>query len=430
MHLLASEVTTLDEVETAIDLEQTPADVVVLSFADSDLAALAAAWSANAEELSSLRLASLKMLRHPMSVDMYIDRVIRGAKAVVVRCLGGVEYWSYGLEQIAKAARARGIVFAALPGDYRDDPRLVEMSTVDAYDLEKLDGLMRAGGQANALRSLRFVEHLLGHGGGYEAPEAVPSVVCFRPDAQTVEPSTCLTCNCVKADHPVALIVFYRAALLAADTAAIEALMQALEHEGVAPIAVAVSSLKDPSIADALSALIRLRRPAVILNTTAFSALRDDNTTVLDEADVPVMQVVLSGQSQEGWEASPRGLTATDMAMNVVLPELDGRLLSRAISYKAVEEPDPRLEFGLARHQPDKERVAFVAKQAAAWARLKTIPNTEKRIAVILSDYPARGGRAGYAVGLDTPRSVEGVCAQLATDGYSVGEAVLTAGRV
>ncbi|MEO1206495.1 MAG: cobaltochelatase subunit CobN [Pseudomonadota bacterium] len=421
MHLLASEVTTLDEVETAIDLEQSPADVVVLSFADSDLAAFASAWASKADDLSSLRLASLKLLRHPMSVDMYIERVINKAKAVVVRCLGGVEYWPYGLAQIAQAAKARGILFAALPGDYRDDPRLVEMSTMSADDLTKLDGLMRAGGQANATRALRFIDKLLGRGGAYEAPELIPSVVCLRADGETANLSGCETCDCV-GQQPVALVLFYRAALLAADTAPVTALMAKLREAGLSPIAVAVSSLKDPTIAEALTRLIRQRKPAVILNTTAFSGLRDDNTTVLDAADTPVLQVILSGQSHEGWVASARGLSATDMAMNVVLPELDGRLMTRAVSFKAVEEADQRLEFGSARHQADVGRIEFVAQQAAAWARLKTTPQPRKKLAIILSDYPARGGRAGYAVGLDTPRSVEGICRRLAADGYDLGQ--------
>ena len=84
----------------------------------------------------------------------------------------------------------------------------------------------------------------------------------------------------------------------------------------------------------ALGALIEARRPAIVLNTTAFSALREDDTTVLDRADVPVLQVVLSGSARSAWSESGRGLSPSDLAMNVVLPELDGRLLTRAISFK------------------------------------------------------------------------------------------------
>src|SRR5262249_8550451 len=149
--------------------------------------------------------------------------------------------------------------------------------------------------------------------------------------------------------------------------------------------------------------------PAIILNTTAFSALRDDDTTVLDRADVPVLQVILSGSARQAWLDSPRGLSPADLAMNVVLPELDGRLLTRAISFKAESPLDPRLEFACVRHEPDPDRVDYVARLAAAWVRLSRTSRSERRLALVLSDYPARGGRTGYAVGLDTAESATAI---------------------
>ena len=77
MHLLATRAVTLDEVDQAVDLGQTPAEVVVLSFSDSDLSAAAAAWQRKSTELPTLRLASLKRLKHPLSIDLYIDSVAR-----------------------------------------------------------------------------------------------------------------------------------------------------------------------------------------------------------------------------------------------------------------------------------------------------------------------------------------------------------------
>src|SRR5579871_5484665 len=109
MHVLATQLATLEEADVAVDLGQSPADVVVLSFSDSDLSALAAAWQADADRLPTLRLASLKRLRHPMSVDLYVEQVVSRARAVIVRCLGGLDYWRYGLEHIADVARERGL---------------------------------------------------------------------------------------------------------------------------------------------------------------------------------------------------------------------------------------------------------------------------------------------------------------------------------
>ncbi|HKN08928.1 MAG TPA: cobaltochelatase subunit CobN, partial [Pseudomonadota bacterium] len=129
MHLLATTSTALDEIVEPVDLGQPPGDVLVLSFADSDLSALAAAWAMERDLLPSVRLAHLRDLRHPMSVDLWIERVGQNAKVILVRLLGGLDWWRYGIERLSALARARGIALAVLPGEDRDDPRLAAAST-------------------------------------------------------------------------------------------------------------------------------------------------------------------------------------------------------------------------------------------------------------------------------------------------------------
>src|SRR6266849_5854861 len=138
MHLLATTSTTLDEIVEPVDLGQPPGDVVVLSFADSDLAGLAAAWAMERDALPSVRLAHLRDLRHPMSVDLWIDRVGAHAKVILVRLLGGLDWWSYGGERLSTLAHERRIVLALLPGEDRDDPRLAEASTLPRAELDAL----------------------------------------------------------------------------------------------------------------------------------------------------------------------------------------------------------------------------------------------------------------------------------------------------
>src|SRR5947209_8037505 len=103
MHLLRTELRSLDETAQAVDLEQTRADIVALSFTDSDLAVLAKAWERLTSEPESpakgltLRLASLNDLRHPYSVDLYVEKVLAHARFILVRLLGGMDYWKYGI---------------------------------------------------------------------------------------------------------------------------------------------------------------------------------------------------------------------------------------------------------------------------------------------------------------------------------------------
>src|ERR1700676_3841242 len=157
MHLLTTSSTNLDETVEAVDLGQTPGEIVVLSFADSDLAALAAAWEAERAGLPSVRLAHLRDLRHPMSVDLWIDRVGAHAKVIVVRLLGGLDWWKYGIERLSALAHERGIALAILPGEDRDDARLAAASTLPAAELGTLLHYFRERGRENLRALLRRV---------------------------------------------------------------------------------------------------------------------------------------------------------------------------------------------------------------------------------------------------------------------------------
>ena len=546
MHLLPLAQGTLDAEPAAIDLAQTPADVVVLSFSDGDLVALAAAV-AGVEGLPSLRVAGLKTLQHPFSVDLYVEKVAAKARFVLVRILGGLDYWRYGLEELGTAARRHGFHLAAVPGCEQIDPRLDALSTLPGDDLRRLWRYFREGGPENLRQAMRFVASRIGHdvewaepaplpagfvvpdlcrlsppplgegdhakhGGGGEtavpisepaaSPERRTSTVSpgrgplHRADARSPSPygggeaSHALPASTHAAlstdgtrdnpcrpspsplgegdhakhggggetaipiwepaasrerrtstvspgrgphradarspspsgggDAPHALLTFYRSALLAGDTAPVEALADALQARGARVTAVAVSSLKDQEAADTLAALLSADPPDVVLNTTAFSARRGEDGTVLDRAGVPVLQVIQSGSDRAAWAASDRGLRAADLAMNVVLPEVDGRILAGAISFKEAGAPDAEREFSPVLHRPDPDRVAHAADLALAWTRLRRTPRTARRLALILSDYPGKAGRGGYAVGLDAPASLAGIAASLVEAGYPV----------
>ncbi|RTL89329.1 cobaltochelatase subunit CobN, partial [Ancylobacter aquaticus] len=174
MHILTTTSSSLDDLVEPVDLGQTPGEMVVVSFADSDLGALARAQEAMAQEagLPSLRLANLRDLRHPMSVDLWIDKVAIHARIVVVRLLGGLDWWRYGVDRLAAEARARGFTLAVLPGEDRDDPRLAEASTLDEAELAALLGYFRAGGPGNMAALLRLLAGYAGR--AMAAPPPAP----------------------------------------------------------------------------------------------------------------------------------------------------------------------------------------------------------------------------------------------------------------
>ena len=104
------------------------------------------------------------------------------------------------------------------------------------------------------------------------------------------------------------------------------------------------------------------------------------------------------------------------------LPEVDGRVLSRAISFKSASLWDEATQCSIVAHEPVDDRVEFVAALAARWARLRRKPAAEKRVAVVLANYPNRDGRLANGVGLDTPAGTIEVLCAMRDAGYRVAD--------
>ncbi len=209
-------------------------------------------------------------------------------------------------------------------------------------------------------------------------------------------------------------LVFYRALIPGNSTAPVDALIEVLAKEGIAALPIFVASLKDAESESFLDQAFTAIPPAIVLNATAFAVSTIGAAhagTVLDHPGRPVLQVVFAGSTREDWQNSLRGLSPRDLTMNVVLPEVDGRVLTRAVSFK-----EPAGAATTYRQVPD--RIAFVARQAAAWVRLATLPAAERKVALILSNYPDRDGRIANGVGLDTPESTARLAAAMAARGY------------
>jgi cobaltochelatase CobN len=420
MHLLQTTSTTLDDIVEPLDLRQKPGDIVVLSFADSDLAGLAAAFAIEKDALPSVRLAHLRDLRHPMSIDLWIDKVGKHARVIVVRLLGGLDWWRYGVEALAQMAREQGIALAVLPGEDRDDPRLDAASTLPPDELKALLAFFRQGGREN-LRAL--LRRLAGHAGlslPAREPEPVPRMAGYLPGRGA------MTLDRLQAQLapglPVVPILFYRSALLAADTAPIDALCEALRSRGLAPAPLVIPSLKDPQASEFVRGALQCLAPSVIVTTTAFAAGGEGEASALDVGDAPVLQAVIATTRRAAWCESPRGLGPADLAMHVVLPELDGRVLAGALAFKDVLPAEAALAFTAFASSPEPDRIAFVADRVAAIVRLRTKARAERRVAVVMPDYPGAPGRTGYAVGLDVPASIVAVLADLAEAGYRVSD--------
>lgn len=412
MHLLSLQRGTIADGREAVDLGQTPGRVLVLSAADTELAALAFAADRLGLDGSALRLANLLRLAHPMSVDTHVGALAPHVRLVVIRLLGGAAYWRHGCEAWSAAARRHGFALCVLPGDDRPDPGLDAYSTLAEPERERLWAFLREGGAANADAFLRACLAL--------ADGTMPDETPARPilKAGRLERSSA---PAPVATRPLAAVVFYRALVQSGQTETVEALAEALEARGFDVLPAYVSGLKDPVSVETLRALFAPRAPDVVVNLTGFATSapgRPFASTVLDEGGAVVLQGVLAGTTREAWEASSQGLSARDLAMNVALPEVDGRVLTRALAFKSAGDWHERTESDIVAHHPEPGRIAFTAELAARWAALRRTPAPERRVAILLANYPNRDGRIGNGVGLDTPAGTIEVLRAMRAAGY------------
>ncbi|NMN06180.1 MULTISPECIES: cobaltochelatase subunit CobN [unclassified Novosphingobium] len=422
MHVLFRESHGLEETAVPQDLGQAPADLVVLSFSDSDLAACAAAWHlarARDPAFPTLRLANLAALEHPLSVDTYVERTLAGARGILIRLIGGVAWWRYGLAQVAQLARERGIALAVLPADGRADAQLDAASTLGEAPLRELARQCDAGGAQGMAAALALLAREAGLGLGASAAIAEPPL----PMAGGWHPQDGL-CHPLawQADpaQPLALVVFYRSTLAAQDCAPIAALIAALAARGIDALGLYVTSLKEPQSRALVEAALDRLRPAAIVNATAFSARDEAGHSPLDQTGAPVFQVALATGTREGWAASARGLAPADLAMHVVLPEIDGRVFAGVASFKQAVAQDAALGFARQVHVPDAARIAAIAGRVAAWIALAQRPAAERQVGLVLSTYPGKAHAMAHAVGLDALASTAAVLDDLAGAGYAM----------
>jgi cobaltochelatase CobN len=411
--------------EGVVFIEQDPGPIVILTAQDTDISGLARAVDQLPPDFPAVRVASLLALAQPLTIDTYGEDILEKAQVIVIRLLGGVSYWAYGLEVVQEIAERFGTKVIVIPGDDRPDPILSSRSTVPLIDVNQVWRYFTEGGVGNFRNLLGFLaDRYLDLHQSFESPQPIPRVGLYPFPVFKIE-------------HPRVGIVFYRAHYLAGNTEPIDALCQTLINSNLTPVPVFISSLRDPDVQlDLLSILQPDGEPAieVLLNTTSFSLLNPaplypaSPTTVKDTAElwsqlnVPILQVILSGGPEEQWRSDTRGLSPRDTAMNVALPEVDGRIITRTISFKGVQTRHPILQTDVMGYKSVDDRVRFVCDLAANWVKLRRSEVADRKVSLILANYPNRDGRLANGVGLDTPQSCVEILRSLKASGYIVSD--------
>jgi cobaltochelatase CobN len=472
MHLLSAQAGAIQQEGEAIDLAQAPGDFIFASSADSELAMLAGAADRAGEE--GLRLANTLRLSNNLSVDMWLEQTVAHAKLVVLRLIGGAAYFQYGVDELTALCANRNIPLVLLPGDANPDPILQSRSTIHPDDWTALHRLFIAGGPDNADAILRsFIELALvptlplegrvaqlgpkepsAAGEGVSEAGLPPRLNNMDPQPfprfGLWHPSTGMTdeaglrarharipagphgevrpqgASNHEGDHlrPHIPILFYRAALEGAGTAALEALTAELEARGLAAVPLLVSSLKEAACVRFVQNALAAFPPSAIFNLTAFAlgvADLDEKSNPFAGTDAPVIQLIQSGRSETQWLADPQGLSSKDMAMYLVMPEVDGRIGGILVGHKADAVWHERTQCPLSAYAPDPGGITRAVDLAFNWARLRSTPRADRRIAMVLANYPIRDGRLANGVGYDAPESTVRMLMELEKSGYELG---------
>jgi cobaltochelatase CobN len=372
--------------------------ILLLSTSDTDLLS-----ARSSEGPVSYRYAN------PSRLDLTdLPGLLDGVDLVVVRLLGGVRAWQDGLDQLL----ATGRPVVVLTGEQAPDAQLMAASTVPVGIAAEAHAYLAHGGPANLEQLARFLSDtvlLTGH--GFESPAPAPS---WGPLERTARQDV---------EGPTVAVLYYRAHHMSGNTAFIDALCGEIEAAGARPLPLYVASLRTPEpelveelrVADAIVTTVLAAggtRPAEA------SAGGDDESWdagALTHLDVPILQALCLTGSRSDWEDNDEGVSPLDAASQIAVPEFDGRLITVPFSFKEIDED------GLPAYVADTERAARVAGIAVRHARLRHIPNADKRLALVLSAYPTKHSRIGNAVGLDTPASAVALLRRLKEEGYDFG---------
>jgi len=444
MHLLAAQPGGFTDDEGIIDLQQSPADIVVLSAADSSLTALATSIESLPKDFPSVRLANWMQLLKPAAFDLYQDKVLDHASIVVVSFLGGKSYWQYGFERLVAWSKgktnnkARQLIL--VPGDDVTDQELLLASTVKSDLANVIWRYLREGGASNLAQLFYCLsEQLLGHRHQWQPAQVLPACLLYMGDNQSEAAKTSYQQASLldwqkrwadKGDNSsVCVLLFYRSHLQSSNTEMFDQLISCIEQQGMNPLPIAISSLRDHESITLVNNLLEQTQAKIIINTTGFSCNRAASPDLSSQPsefvspfslNIPVLQLILSSSTLEDWQSYSQGLRNRDIAMQVVLPEMDGRIITRAVSFKAQAYYSERCQTSVIQYQLNQERAEFVVALAAKYCQLSIKPNSEKRVALIVANYPTKDGRIGNGVGLDTPASTVNILHALAKQGYLV----------
>ncbi|MFB6117206.1 cobaltochelatase subunit CobN [Halosegnis sp.] len=363
-------------------------------------------------------------------VDAFLDEL--GDATAVVFWLHGGEGSMPGYEHAVDRLREAGIPLVVKS---TGDAYAFEDTSVDTDTRDRVYEYLERGGTANLANCIRYLVDSFAEPRPHDDPVELPTEGVYHPDypgagydelTATFDP-----------DKPTIAVWFYESHWTHENTRYVDAQVRAIEAQGANALPIFCNpATEDGEGWDAERVtdewLLADGEPVVdaVCSSFMFSLSMEErgrsaadegaNEVFLDRLGIPVIQTVTTMRSRSRYEGSETGVMGFELALSVALPEFDGNVITHPISGK--ERTDDTADIGSApkQHFPIEDRVDHAARLAVNWARLRHVPNPDKRVAVVLHNYPPSDDGIGTAFGLDTPESTVNLLSELRARGYDL----------
>jgi cobaltochelatase CobN len=372
---------------------------------------------------------------------------VADSAVVALRLLGGKRALADLFDPLVEICRSNGTPLIACPGHQEWDEDLVTACTAPVAEVETVFSYLMRGGVLNFRNLFLFLaDTYLGTDYGHEAPAPMPWQGIYHPEVAEGTSLADFTSARVVEGKPSVGVLFYRAHWMSGNLGFMDDLIRSLESQDVNVLPVFSYSLKHQpeeedsesghTLTDYMVDAEGLPRVDCIVNTMGLAMSDLDHQQggtgatvatgwsqeLLDQLDVPIIQGIVSTGSRSEWEESSLGLGPIDTAMNVAFPEFDGRIITVPVSFKeeAAASANGLSAGRMQKYVAQPDRMDYLARLAARHGTLRRKANADKRIAIILSNYPTKDARIGNAVGLDTPASAINLLHALNSAGYRV----------
>ncbi len=367
---------------------------------------------------NNIRALEISNLNSSAQVDNYLLKTINYAKVVVLRLFGDKGTWNYGIERLLnwqEVDKKRKLLI--LSGTLEQEVSLCEISSIDKEVALNISKLLRSGGLDNYRKFLNCLNYL-------KIDETlIPDEflkISFYADPYLYDWK-------IEKGEKIG-IISYKSLFLANEIEVNEKLNLQLRKIGLSPKTFFISTLKDEIIQKKLIEIFKKEDIKIIITTTSFSSsqiknndLIEDSANIFTSLKIPILQLLSSNISRKNWLNSSIGMNSSDLLMQIIIPEFDGRITTCPSAFKEIISKKNTLYSEITSYKADQVGIEWISKFAKNYVKLQKLNNFDKRICLVISNYPVKNGRIGNGVGLNTPSSIINILNWLKEEGYDLG---------